>query len=176
MDSIEHGDEVTDEQLKAMHDKGIFFDITEAFYGDRLRKLFESAVVLSPEDKRSFVAYERQEGQTAPARLQRVMKAGVKYAIGSDMWWKYPGKTRGQESALMFGALHDLGMSSVDIIRAATANAAELIGWQDRVGAIEAGKFADLVATTGDPLQDITELERVRFVMKSGRIVRNELR
>jgi imidazolonepropionase-like amidohydrolase len=176
VDSIEHGDEVTDEQLKAMHDKGIFFDMTETFYGDRLRKLFEAAVVLSPEDKEAMAAYERESGQADPARLQRIMQAGVKYAIGSDMWWEYPGKTRGQASALMFGALHDLGMSSADIIRAATANAAELIGWQDRVGAIEAGKFADLIATSGDPLQDITELERVRFVMKDGQIVKDELR
>ena len=176
VDSIEHGDEVTDEQLKTMHDKGIFFDITETLYGERLRKLFEAAVVLSPEDKESLAAYEIQSGKADPARLQRIMKAGVKYAIGSDMWWEYPGKTRGQASALMFGALHDLGMSSADIIRAATVNAAELIGWQDRVGAIEAGKFADLIATSGDPLQDITELERVQFVMKDGRVVKNELR
>lgn len=176
VDSIEHGDDVTDEQLKTMHDKGIVFDITEAFYGDRLRKLFETAVVLSPEDKEAIAAYEKQEGQSAPARFQRIVKARVKYAIGSDMWWEYPGKTRGQATAIMFGALHDLGMPPADIIRAATANAAELIGWQDRVGAIEAAKFADLIATSGDPLQDITELERVRFVMKDGRIVKNELR
>jgi imidazolonepropionase-like amidohydrolase len=176
VDSIEHGDEVTDEQLKTMHDKSIFFDITETLYGDRYRKLLETAVVLSPEDEESLAASEKQSAQTDPARVQRIIKAGVKYAMGSDMWWEYPGKTRGQASALMFGALHDLGMSSADIIRAATVNAAELIGWQDRVGAIEVGKFADLIATSGDPLQDITELERVRFVMKDGQIVKNEMR
>lgn len=66
-------------------------------------------------------------------------------------------------------------MPSLDVIRAVTTNAAEMLGWQDRVGTIEAGKFADVVATSGDPIADITELERVRFVMKDGQVVRNDL-
>jgi imidazolonepropionase-like amidohydrolase len=66
-------------------------------------------------------------------------------------------------------------MPPLDVIRAITVNAAEMLGWQDRVGAIEAGKFADLVAVSGDPIADITELERVRFVMKDGQVVRNDL-
>jgi imidazolonepropionase-like amidohydrolase len=66
-------------------------------------------------------------------------------------------------------------MQPLDVIRAITTNAAELLGWQDRVGAIEPGKFADLVAVSGDPIADIHELERVRFVMKDGQIVRNDL-
>lgn len=175
VDSIEHGDEVTEDQLEAMHDKGIFLDLTEAFYGGRWRKLVEATVVMTPEDNAALAAYEKQEAQTVPARVQRIIKAEVKYAVGSDMWWEYPGKTRGQATALMFGALRDLGMSPENIVRAATANAAELIGWQDRVGAIEAGKFADLIATAGDPLQDITELERVAFVMKGGQVIKNDL-
>jgi len=66
-------------------------------------------------------------------------------------------------------------MPSLDVIRAITTNAAEMLGWQDRIGAVEPGKFADLVAVAGDPLADITELERVRFVMKNGEVVRNDL-
>jgi imidazolonepropionase-like amidohydrolase len=61
------------------------------------------------------------------------------------------------------------------VIRAVTSNAAEMLGWGDRIGAIEPGKFADLVAVAGDPVADIGELERVRFVMKSGQVVRNAL-
>ena len=75
---------------------------------------------------------------------------------------------------MMFGALGEAGMPPLDIIRAVTTNAAEMLGLQDRVGAIEPGKFADLVAVAGDPLADITELERVRFVMKDGQVIRND--
>ena len=60
------------------------------------------------------------------------------------------------------------------MIRAITTNAAEMLGWQDRVGAIEPGKFGDLVAVAGDPVADITEIERVRFVMKDGQVIRND--
>jgi imidazolonepropionase-like amidohydrolase len=66
-------------------------------------------------------------------------------------------------------------MPSLDVIRAITTNAAEMLGWQDRIGAVEPGKFADLVAVAGDPIADITELERVRFVMKDGDVIKNEL-
>jgi imidazolonepropionase-like amidohydrolase len=66
-------------------------------------------------------------------------------------------------------------MPSLDVVRAITTNAAEMLGWQDRVGAIERGRFADIVAVSGDPIADIRELERVRFVMKGGQVVRNEL-
>jgi imidazolonepropionase-like amidohydrolase len=66
-------------------------------------------------------------------------------------------------------------MRPLDVIRAVTTNAAEMLGWQDRIGAIEPGKFADLVAVSSDPLTDITELERVLFVMKDGQIIRNDL-
>ena len=66
-------------------------------------------------------------------------------------------------------------MPPLDVIRAVTSNAAEMLGWADRIGTIEPGQFADLVAVSGDPLADISELERVRFVMKGGQVVRDEL-
>ena len=90
------------------------------------------------------------------------------------MCWYYPGLTRGQASATMFAALHASGMPPLDILRAVTSNAAEMLGWQDRVGGVQTGKLADLVAVAGDPLTDISELERVRFVMKGGQIIRND--
>src|SRR5205085_9765197 len=114
-------------------------------------------------------------GQRYNDLVQRVIKSGVKFAAGSDMGWFYPGKTRGEATAAVFPSLRDAGMPPLDVIRAITINAAEMLGWQDRVGAVEPGKFADLVAVAGDPIADITELERVRFVMKNGDVIRNDL-
>jgi len=66
-------------------------------------------------------------------------------------------------------------MPPIESLRAATVNAAELLGWSDKVGSIEKDHFADLIAVSGDPLSDMTELERVKFVMKGGAVVKNEL-
>ena len=174
-DSIEHGNDVTDEQLKAMHDKGIFIDITPTFWGGLFTKISEPTIVMSPAMKSELAASDDRRRQKAATFTQRVLKSGVKFAAGSDMCWFYPGKTRGQASATIFANLRDAGMPALDIIRAVTTSAAEMLGWQDRVGAVEPGKFADLVAVAGDPISDITELERVRFVMKDGRVIRNDL-
>ena len=76
---------------------------------------------------------------------------------------------------MMFSALRVAGMKPLDIIRAVTTNAAEMLGWQDRVGSIEPGKYADLIAVAGDPIANISELERVRFVMKNGQVIKNAL-
>jgi imidazolonepropionase-like amidohydrolase len=79
-----------------------------------------------------------------------------------------------QDQAGWIGS-HDAGMPPPEILGAVSTNAAEMPGWQDRIGAMEAGKFAYLVAVSGDPLADITELERLRLVMKGGEVVRNDL-
>jgi len=71
-------------------------------------------------------------------------------------------------------AYRDSGMPALQVIQAATVNAAELLGWQDRVGTFDAGCFADIIAVAGDPLADITELQRVTFVMKGGVVVRHQ--
>jgi len=174
-DSIEHGNDVTDEQLKAMHDKGVFIDITPTFWGGLFTKISEPTIVMSPAMKSELAASDDRRRQKAATFTQRVLKSGVKFAAGSDMCWFYPGKTRGQASATIFANLRDAGMPALDIIRAVTTSAAEMLSWQDRVGAVEPGKFADLVAVAGDPISDITELERVRFVMKDGQVIRNDL-
>jgi imidazolonepropionase-like amidohydrolase len=173
-DSIEHGNDVTDEQLKLMREKGIFLDLTPTFYGGRLTKIMEASIVMSPAMRSARAGSDDQARQRYDTLVQRVLKSGVKFAAGSDMCWSYPGKTRGEATATVFPSLRDAGMSPLDVIRAITTNAAEMLGWQDRVGGVEPGKFADLVAVAGDPIADIRELERVRFVMKDGQVVRND--
>jgi len=174
-DSIEHGNQITDEQLKLLRDKGIFFDFTPTFYGDFWTRVREATVGISPALRERWAKLDVSDTETYNTLVQHVLKSGVKFAAGSDMGWYVPGKTRGQASVSRFPVLHQGGMTSLDVLRAITSNAAEMLGWQDRIGAIEPGKFADLVAVSGDPLADITELERVRFVMKDGQVVRNDL-
>lgn len=173
VDSIEHGDDATDEQLKAMREKGIVFDITPLLFGGRLRAMIEKRLVLPPQLQQGLKAYEQMERQKTPALIQRILKSGVKFTAGSDMWFDYPDKTRGQATAIMFGAMKELGIPGIDIIRASTVNAAESLGWQGRVGAIEPQTFADLIAVDGDPLVDVTVLEHVQFVMKGGEVVKS---
>jgi imidazolonepropionase-like amidohydrolase len=173
-DSIEHGNDVTDEQLRLMRDKGIFLDLTPTFYDGLWSKIHET-IAVSPAQRSANAAGDARGRERAAARVRRVLKSGVKFAAGSDMCWFYPGKTRGEATATMFPALRKAGMPPLDILRAVTTSAAEMLGWQDRVGAVEPGKFADLVAVAGDPIADVGELERVRFVMKDGQVVRNDL-
>ena len=154
-----------------MRDKGIFFDITPTFWSGFFAKITEPSIVRAPSSKADLAASQERRR----VFVLRILKSGVKFAAGSDMCWFYPGKTRGQASATIFANLRDANMPALDILRAVTVNAAQLLGWQDRVGTVEPGKFADLVAVAGNPLVDITELERVRFVMKDGQLVKNDL-
>jgi imidazolonepropionase-like amidohydrolase len=172
-DSIEHGNDVTDQQLGQMRSKGIFLDLTPTFFDGFWTTIHETSV-LSPAFRSDLTARAERSRQKAAILVQRVVKSGVKFAAGSDMCWFYAGKTRGQASAKMFSALQKAGMPPIDIVRAVTTNAADMLGWQGRVGAIEPGAFADLVAVAGDPIADVTELERVGFVMKNGQVVRND--
>jgi imidazolonepropionase-like amidohydrolase len=174
-DSIEHGNDVTDEQLKQMRDRGIFLDLTPTFNDLFYLKVTEPSIVISPASRAGAVSRNARRKQDYDQLVQRVLKSGVKFAAGSDMCWFYPGKTRGEASTATVVKLRDAGMPPLDVIRAITINAAEMLGWQDRIGAIEPGRFADLIAVAGDPVADITELERVRFVMKGGEIIRNSV-
>jgi len=174
-DSIEHGNEATDAQVKQMRDKHIFFDLTPTNYEGFLRKGAEKMVLFSAGSQAAFASSVTHDKQQYDLLVQRVLKSGVKFSAGSDMCWFYPGKTRGEASTAVFVNLHQAGMPALDVIRAITTNAAEMLGWQDRIGAVEPGKFADLIAVAGDPVADISELERVRFVMKDGQVIRNDL-
>ena len=96
--------------------------------------------------------------------FRRAMKAGVKIAFGTDAGgfdWK-------ENPAQEFKYMVDWGMTPAQAIRAATVTASELLGMQNQIGTIEVGKYADIVAVPGDPLKDITVLQKVDFVMKGG--------
>jgi imidazolonepropionase-like amidohydrolase len=175
VDSIEHGNKVTDEQLKQMRDKGIFLDLTPTWYGSFFMKITEPSIVMSSAFHSSNASSDARVQKQYDELVPRVLKSGVKFAAGSDMCWFYPGKTRGEASVATLVNLRAAGMPPLDVIRAITVNAAEMLGWQDRIGSIEPGKFADLAAVAGDPIADITELEPIRFVMKDGQVVRNDL-
>lgn len=174
VDSIEHAYVVSDEVLKIMAEKKIYLVPTDGpveAYVDiftRPRNPTPEQLKQQEESARRFVEGSRD-------RLRRAIKAGVPIAAGSDMYYMMQGKTRGQASLLMFRAYTEAGMSPLEIIRAATINAATLLGAEPVLGSLEASKLADIVAVEGDPLKDITELERVRFVMKGGKVVKNEI-
>ena len=170
VDSIEHAYTVPDDVLKMMAEKKIFLVPTDFPAEHYLPSN------LPPEQKEQQL--QGIKGFTAGSRslLARAVKAGVRIAAGSDSYYAKPGMTRGQTSLLMFRAYSEAGMTPLEIIRAATINGADLLaGDRALFGSIEKGKFADLIAVTGDPLKDITELERVRFVMKGGKVIKNEL-
>jgi imidazolonepropionase-like amidohydrolase len=114
---------------------------------------------------------ERELRKNQNANWGRAIKAGVKFAFGTDAG-VYPHGL----NAKQFGYLRQLPLTSMQMIQMATVNAADLMGWTGKVGAIAPGTFADLIAVQGDPLADVTELERVTFVMKGGKVVRNDVR
>jgi imidazolonepropionase-like amidohydrolase len=158
VDTIEHGDGLTDELIDIMVRKGVYWvpTITVGAYvapgrGGNWPKM---------------VATER-------AAFGRALQKGVKIALGTDAGG-FDWKVLAQASEFHYYV--EYGMTPMQAIRSATTVAAELLGWSDRIGSLEAGKFADLIAVAGDPLADITELERVKFVMKGGKVYKNELK
>jgi len=140
VNSIEHAYTISDTVLNLMAKKNIF---------------------LVPTDASGVVRYQE--------RIKRALKAGVRIAIGSDIYYEFPGKTRGQVCAGMYKTYVTSGMTNIEVLRAATINPADLIG-NNSIGAIEVGKFADIIAVKGSPMTDISVLEQVFFVMKNGNV------
>jgi imidazolonepropionase-like amidohydrolase len=156
-----------------MAEKGIYLVATDypaEFYVDALGPNNRTAA----EREQSLQGARRFEASSRE-RVQRAMKMGVKVAFGSDEYYNTAGKTRGQASLLTLEAYQADGLSPLDVLRTATVNAADLLGLGNRIGTIEAGKLADIIAVDGDPLKDIRELAKVKFVMKGGRVIRNDL-
>jgi imidazolonepropionase-like amidohydrolase len=158
VESIEHGVELEDADIKLMAQKGIYLVPTLYHYQlDRER------------DMKKYAGHSVAE--VSEPSFRRALAAGVKIAFGSGVG-PFPHGTQTKE----FEYMVKFGMTPPQAIRAATSEAAQLMGWQDRIGSVEPGKFADLVAVAGDPISDITELERVKFVMKGGQVFKNELK
>ena len=168
--SIEHAYTIPDDVLRTMAQKGIYLVATDypaEFYSDAL-----GGTGLSPQELQQRRAGAQQFAKANADRLMRAVRMGVKVAFGSDEYYDAPGRTRGQSSLLTLQAYQEAGMAPLEVLRTATVNAAALLGWSDRIGAIETGKLADIIAVDGDPLKDVKDLQRVRFVMKGGEVVR----
>jgi imidazolonepropionase-like amidohydrolase len=158
VDTIEHGDGLTEALMDEMARRGIYWvpTITVGVY----------------------VAPGRNGNWPKMAELQRenfpkAVSKGVKIALGTDAGgfdWKLLNEAKEFEYYVQYG------MTPMQAIRTGTSTAAELLGWSDKLGTIEAGKWADIVAVSGDPLKDIKELESVKFVMKGGTVYKNELK
>ncbi len=158
VDTIEHGDGLTDALIDEIAKKGVFWVPT---------------ITVG-----AYVAPGRGGNWTKMVDLEKVafqkaLKKNVKIALGTDAGgfdWKEVNQAKEFEYYVNYG------MTPMQAIRSGTVVPAELLGWSGKMGTIEAGKWADLVAVSGDPLKDITELQRVKFVMKAGTVYKNDLR
>jgi imidazolonepropionase-like amidohydrolase len=105
----------------------------------------------------------------AKGNIRKAIAAGVKIGMGTDAA-VYPHGLNAHELAVYVS----LGMTPLQAIQTATVNDADLLGWSDKIGTIDTGKWADIIAVDGDPLQDVTTLQHVKFVMKGGAVVKND--
>jgi imidazolonepropionase-like amidohydrolase len=159
VDSIEHGTFLDEEGARLMKEHGTW--------------LVPTGAVEEPDEKELAEHPERRErselfSKASREAFRRALAADLKIAMGSDA----SVLPHGQNAREIVWMARN-GMTPLAAIRAATVRASELLGWEDRVGTVAAGKFADLVAVRGNPLEDVTELERVRFVMKGGVVYKN---
>ncbi len=159
-DSIEHGLEITDAQIAQMVRQGTWYCPTMAVYYK------DWAPADTPAGQR-----DRKRAAVHGSSLEKAVKAGVKIVYGTDMGgieWTEP-------EAQDFPYMVEFGMTAMGAIEAATSRAAEMLDMKGEIGVVAPGAYADVIAVTGDPLKDIKELEKVRFVMHDGSVFRNEI-
>lgn len=159
VDSIEHGLLLDDAALDQMLRQGTWYVPTLYVY--------EIDWGSTPQEKDYYARVVKLHEES----FKKAMQRGIKIAFGTDAG-PFPHGTQ----AIEFKEMVRAGMKPAAALQAGTLNAATMMGWQDRVGSIAKGKLADLVAVQGNPLDDITELQRVKFVMKGGVIIRNDLK
>lgn len=163
VDSIEHGSYIDDAGIAEMKKDGTYL-VPTLYLGDWF---LEHAAENHVPD---FLLFKAKA--VMPAARQNIAHAfssGVKVAFGTDAA-VYPHGLNAHEFAVMV----KLGLTPLQAIQASTINAADLLGWPGKVGTLEPGAWGDVIAVDGDPVQDVTTLERVKFVMKGGEVVRNE--
>ncbi|MEQ1948155.1 MAG: amidohydrolase family protein [Bryobacteraceae bacterium] len=162
-DVIEHGFGLTQEQVNTMAQKGLFFDPT-------LQRYIEP--YMDDNDAKSTGGKYRMIPIFEKAVTMAAATKGTKLMVGSGA----DGSTfaHGTQALELVMLVKRAGVSPARAIQAATMTNAEALGWQDQIGSLEKGKFADIIAVSGDPVADITELQRVKFVMKGGKVVRND--
>jgi len=164
IDSVEHVSLVDDEGLKLAVEKGTYL-VMDIYNDDFILQEGAKAGML-PES----IEKERALGQKQRESFARAVKAGAKLAFGTDAG-VYPHG----DNARQFAYMVKFGLTPMQAIQSATREGAILLGWSDRLGTLEAGKLADVIAVKGDPLAGISTLETVGFVMKGGKVVKNEL-
>jgi imidazolonepropionase-like amidohydrolase len=162
VDSVEHGHLMNDEAIATLKKNGTYL-VPTLYLMDWQR---ENAAQANLPD----FAKRKMElvSETGKMNAKKAFAAGVKIGFGTDAA-VYPHGLNAHE----FAVYVKLGMTPLQAIQTATINDADLLGWSDKVGTIEPGKWADIVAVEGDPLADVTTLERVKFVMKGGEVVKN---
>ena len=159
--TIEHGTFMDREAIDLMVQRGVFL-VPTMYVGEYYVERGSD----SPEMQKN-VELSRKYRADFERRVGEAIKAGVKICVGSD-FGGFPPELNAHE----FASLVHAGMTPMQAIQAGTRVASEALRWEDRIGTIEPGKLADLVAVPGDPLKDITELQRVSFVMIGGKVVK----
>jgi imidazolonepropionase-like amidohydrolase len=163
VDSIEHGSYIDDAAIAEMKNNGTYL-VPTLYLGDWFLENAERNHV--PD---FLLTKAKQVMPAARKNIAHAFASGVKVAFGTDAA-VYPHGLNAHEFAVMV----KLGLTPLQAIQAATLNAADLLGWPGKVGSLEPGAWADIIAVDGDPVKDVTILERVKFVMKGGEVVRNE--
>jgi len=160
--SIEHGSYINDEAMKIMIRDGVYYVPTVS-----VMDLLED-VVAKGENPPEMLAHDQAFLDNNPGNIFKAYKKGVKIATGTDAGVVPHGKNYREVERFV-----ELGMTNADALKAGTINSAELIDMSDRLGTIEKGKIADIIAVTGNPLEQIKDIENVIFVMKEGHIYKS---